>query len=72
MYKCMSRGSSFYFSQAHEISSLEVAVPVLELPHCHFRIAGMESIAYFVKAIHVELSDEGGDVGVLEILRENL
>jgi len=40
---------------------------MFELPEWRVWRASMEDVTDFVEAIHIQLADEGGDVGVLEV-----
>ena len=44
--KSMTGGSSLDFTQAHKVTSLEVAISMLELPHCLLRASVVENIAH--------------------------
>lgn len=46
MYESMPRGSSFDLPQANEVSSLKIAVSVLELPQGRVGGAGVEDVAH--------------------------
>lgn len=49
----MSRGTPLDLSQADQITTLEVAIAVLEFPQWSVWGSSMEDIAHFVEAIHV-------------------
>ena len=87
----MSRGSTLDLSKSDQIPSLEVAVPMLELPKRRFGRSCVENVAHwellekrssvqavgwrlhtFMETVHVQLSDERGYVGVLEVLAANV
>ena len=68
----MPRGAALDFAQTDEIAALEVAVAVLEFPERRVGGGSVEDVADLVEAVHVELADEGGDVGVLEVRGEDL
>lgn len=67
MYKSLSGCPSFDLPQTHKIPSLEAAATMLEFPKWRVWRSGVEHIADLVEAVHVELSDEGRDVGMLEV-----
>lgn len=72
MNQRMPRCPSFDISQASEVSPFEIAVSMLEFPQRRFGRSCVEHIAHFVKAIHIQLSNKGGDIGVFEVLRQYL
>jgi hypothetical protein len=65
--ECVPRGSSFDLAKAYKIATLEVPVPMLELPERRVWRPCMEDVAHFVKSVHVQLADKRRDVGMLEI-----
>jgi hypothetical protein len=67
----MPRGAPLDFAQADKVAALEVAIAMLELPEGRIGGGRVEDVADFVEAVHVELADKRGNVGVLEVRREN-
>jgi hypothetical protein len=56
MHEGMSAGPSLDLAQTYKVTALEVAIAVLELPESRIGISCVEYIAFFVKAVHVQLS----------------
>lgn len=71
MDKSMSRGTALYFAQPDQVAFLEAAVAVFKFPQSRLGRACMEDVAHLVEAVHIELPHKGGDVGMLEVLRQN-
>jgi hypothetical protein len=56
MHEGVSASPSLDLAQTYKVTALEVAIAVLELPERRIRISCVKYIAFFVKAVHIQLS----------------